>query len=96
MTLSQLSRMRWTVSLALSAIVVALYFGFVLLIAFRRDLLAIRLVPGLTLGILLGALVIVWAWATTWVYVHWANTHFDRRVRELRTNRNAQPRGDGQ
>ena len=38
---------------------VLLYFGFILLVAYGRPLLAIQVVPGLTLGILLGALVIV-------------------------------------
>ena len=40
-------------------------------------------VPGLTLGILLGALVIVISWLLTWVYVRWAATHYDPRVEAL-------------
>jgi uncharacterized membrane protein (DUF485 family) len=39
--------------------------------------------PGLTVGILLGALVIVVSWMLTWVYVRWANTVYDPRVRAL-------------
>ena len=42
------------------------------------------LAPGLSLGILLGALVIVATWIITWIYVRWANKHMDRRVSELR------------
>lgn len=84
MNLGQLSRRRWQIAIALSAVVVVIYFGFILLIAFARDLVAVRVAPGLSLGILLGALVIVSAWATTWIYVRWANGPFDRRVRELR------------
>ncbi|MDE2220915.1 MAG: DUF485 domain-containing protein, partial [Gammaproteobacteria bacterium] len=38
----------------------------------------------LSLGVLLGALLIVAAWIVTWIYVRWANTHLDRRVSELR------------
>lgn len=38
---------------------------------------------GLTWGIVLGALVIVGAWLTTWVYVAWANRHFDGRRSEI-------------
>jgi uncharacterized membrane protein (DUF485 family) len=37
-------------------------------------------IPGLTLGILLGALVIAASWILTWVYVHWANAHYDTEV----------------
>jgi uncharacterized membrane protein (DUF485 family) len=32
----------------------------------------------------LGAGVIVFAWILTWVYVRWANTHYDRALAELR------------
>ena len=37
----------------------------------------------LTLGILLGVLVIVAAWLLTWIYVRWANRHYDAEVRGL-------------
>ena len=41
-------------------------------------------VPGLSLGILLGALVIVSAWVLIWIYVRWANTHYDAAIEALR------------
>ena len=72
--------------MALSALVVIVYFGFILLVAFDKPLVATRLLPGLSLGILLGVLVIVTAWLATWIYVRWANDHYDRRVRELRAD----------
>jgi len=84
MTLAHLSRQRWQVAVALSAVMVAVYFGFVLLIAFDKPLVAELVAPGLSLGILLGALVIVATWIVTWIYVRWANAHLDRRVSELR------------
>jgi len=68
----------------LTAAVVVLYFGFVLLIAYAKPLLARELRPGLTLGIALGAGVIVISWALTWIYVRWANRHYDRALDELR------------
>jgi len=40
-------------------------------------------VPGLSLGILLGALVIVTSWLLTWVYVRWANNVYDPRVKAM-------------
>jgi len=61
----------------LTAVMIALYFGFILLIAFDKPLLARKLSPGLSLGIVLGAAVIVASWLLTWVYVRWANTHYD-------------------
>jgi uncharacterized membrane protein (DUF485 family) len=74
---------RWRVALALTTAMVVLYFGFILLVAYGRPVLAVQVVPGLSLGILLGALVIVASWILTWVYVRWAATHYDPRVEAL-------------
>ena len=82
-TLRDLDAARWRVALSLTAVMVVLYFGFVLLVAYGRPVLAIQVVPGLTLGILLGALVIVISWVLTWVYVRWAAAHYDPGVRAL-------------
>ena len=84
MTLALLSRQRWRVAIALSAIMILVYFGFVLLIAFDKPRVAQLLLPGLSLGILMGALVIVATWIVTWVYVRWANKYMDSRVAQLR------------
>jgi uncharacterized membrane protein (DUF485 family) len=82
--LRQLAAARWKVQLGLTGGMVAMYFGFVLLIAYDKPLLARIIVPGLSLGILLGALVIVCSWVLTWVYVRWANTHYDAELDRLR------------
>ena len=68
----------------------AAYFGFILLVAFNKPLLGTLIVPGLSLGMLLGALVIVVAWALTWIYVRWANNHYDNSIRGLRPSTDAQ------
>jgi uncharacterized membrane protein (DUF485 family) len=62
---------------------VLIYFGFIALVAFGRPVLAFQVMPGLSLGILLGALVIVASWVLTWVYVRWANSVYDPAVRAL-------------
>jgi uncharacterized membrane protein (DUF485 family) len=79
----ELDAARWRVALGLTAAMVVLYFGFILLVAYGRSLLAVQVVPGLTLGILLGALVIVASWLLTWVYVRWASRHYDPAVAAL-------------
>ena len=61
-----------------------LYFGFILLIAFQKELLGTLVARGLSLGILLGAFVIVASWGLTWVYVRWANRHYDHALAKLR------------
>ena len=82
--LSALAARRWRIALALTAVMVFLYFGFIALIAFRKPLLGRLLAPGLSLGILLGALVIVCSWLLTWVYVRWANTRYDAELHRLK------------
>lgn len=85
--LEALARAQWRLALSLTAAMMVVYFGFVLLVAWAKPLLARQLTPGLSLGILLGALVIVSAWVLIWVYVRWANTHYDATVATLREPR---------
>ena len=63
---------------------IVIYFGFIALIAFDKALLARLVAPGLTLGILLGVLVIVSAWVLTLIYVRWANRHYDVHLDTMR------------
>lgn len=79
-----LARSRWRIAILLTAVMIAMYFGFIALIAFNKPLLARRLGSGLSLGIVLGVCVIVVSWLLTWVYVRWANTHYDARLEALR------------
>jgi uncharacterized membrane protein (DUF485 family) len=81
--LRKLDQARWRIALALTSAMVLMYFGFIALVAFGRPVLAIQVTPGLSLGILLGALVIVASWVLTWVYVRWANSVYDPAVRAL-------------
>ena len=81
--LHALAAQRWRIALTFTTVMIVIYFGFIALIAYDRPLLATLLAPGLTLGILLGALVIVVSWLLTYWYVHWANTHYDVALREL-------------
>jgi uncharacterized membrane protein (DUF485 family) len=82
--LERLAARRARVAGTLTAAVMVIYFGFILLIAWAKPLLATKLRPGLSLGILLGALVIVLSWGLTWLYVRWANRRYDAALDELR------------
>lgn len=75
---------RWRVSLVLSALLFLLYYGYIILVAVNRDLLSVRIGETTTLGIPLGAAVIVGAWALTAAYVIWANRRYDPEVDRLR------------
>jgi uncharacterized membrane protein (DUF485 family) len=85
--LAELTRAQRRLALGLTAAMMAVYFGFILLVAFDKPLLGRLLRPGLSLGTLLGVLVIVAAWVLIWVYVRWANRHYDPAVRALRAGR---------
>jgi uncharacterized membrane protein (DUF485 family) len=75
-----LVRKRWSVSIVLTILLFVLYYGYILLIAYDKPLLAVRVGQYTTLGIVLGALTIVGSWVLTVAYVVWANTGYDREV----------------
>ena len=82
--LRSLAATRWKVAISLTVVMIATYFGFILLIAYDKAFLARLVRPGLSLGIVLGALVIVCSWLLTWLYVRWANGTYDERLNRLR------------
>ena len=83
--LRALAAAQWRIAaVSPTAAMVAVYFGFILLIAYQKPLMARLVVPGLSVGILLGALVIVATWLLTWVYVWWANNRYDAELKGLR------------
>jgi len=73
---------RFRLAIILTILILVFYFGFIMLVAFNKPLLSVLLNPGLSLGILLGALVIVSAWVLSFIYVQWANNHYDKVVAE--------------
>lgn len=89
--LDRLARMRIRVALALTAAMLVCYFGFILLVAFKKPTLGATLTPGLSLGIALGAGVIVVAWVLTGIYVRWADRVWDIEVEKLRLAHGARP-----
>lgn len=79
---------RWKVAGVLTLFLVALYFGFIGLVAFNKEFMAQLIVEGLSTGIVLGVLVIFSAWFLTFLYVRWANEKYDAAVKA------AKARGD--
>lgn len=68
-----LSAARWRTAFTLTLLMLIVYVSFILLVAFDKPLLGRVIVPGLSVGILLGVCVIVVAWLLTWWYIRWAN-----------------------
>ena len=85
--LKDLSAAQWRLALVLTGVMMAVYFGFILLVAYAKPLLGRLLAPGLSLGTLLGVVVIATAWVVIWIYVAWANGHYDTTVKRLRGSR---------
>ena len=81
--LTKLAYQRWLVSLRLTLAMMLIYFGFILLVAFNKSLMGSLILPGLSWGIFLGALVIVCAWGLIYLYVQWTNNYYDRQVKKL-------------
>ena len=75
---------RWRVSLILSFCLFVLYYGYILLIALNKPLLAVRIAESTPIGIPLGAAVIVGSWILTAAYIVWANREFDTEAKRLR------------
>ena len=83
-----LAARRNRIAAALTAVMVVAYFGFILVVAFAKPTAGHLLAGGrLSVGIVMGAAVIVLAPALTALYVRWANRHHDGAVRRLRGGR---------
>jgi len=80
----ELVRQRTKFAWTLTIVMLVIYFGFILLVAFAKPLLAMKVGDGVTsLGILLGLGVIIAAFVLTGIYVYRANNEFDELTRNL-------------
>ena len=80
----ELVRRRTSLASALSLTMLAIYLGFILLVAYAPKFLATPLAGGITtIGIPIGLFVIISAFVLTGFYVHKANTVFDSLTREI-------------
>jgi len=81
----ELVRRRSGFAWTLAAVMLAIYLGFILTVAFARNFMAMKLGGGVTsLGIVLGLVVILSAFLLTGIYVWRANTQFDDLTTDLR------------
>jgi uncharacterized membrane protein (DUF485 family) len=80
----ELTKKRQTFSLTMTGIILVVYFGFILTIAFQKEVLAAKIGDSLTIGIPIGIGIIIFAWILTGIYTRWANKSYDKSVRELR------------
>jgi uncharacterized membrane protein (DUF485 family) len=87
--LTRVATARWRLAILLTTAMTLVYVGFILLVAFNKELLGTVILPGLSVGILLGVMVIVTAWVLILVYVRWTNAHYDTAVADRLRDRQA-------
>ena len=82
----ELVRKRTTFSWTLAILVLIIYYGFILLVAYAKPFLSTPIGPGavMTIGIPIGVGVIVSSFILTGIYVWRANTQFDRLTNEIK------------
>ena len=80
----ELVRQRSSLGWTLSLIMLVIYFGFILLVAYAPKFLGTPLGTGvMTIGIPIGLLVIVSAFLLTGIYVGKANSKYDPLIRKI-------------
>ena len=78
------SRFGWTLTIAMLVV----YYGYILLIAFNKDLLSARIGSGvMTWGIPIGFGVIIFTIVVTAIYVRRANSEFDALSDQIKQGR---------
>ena len=75
------NRFAWS----LAVIMLAVYYTYILVIAFSPDFFATALSPNtvISIGVPVGAGIILFAWVLTGIYVQRANTEFDVLTRQI-------------
>jgi len=75
-----------SISWVLTVLELALYFGFIGLIAFNKPFLAQKLSEGkaTTVGIPIAIGTIILSWVFTGIYIRWANNKYDDMVKKVK------------
>ena len=90
--LHKLVAKRWRVGAILTTIMVVAYFGFIFLVAFDKDSAGALIAGGrVSVGIVLGAALIVLAPILIAIYVRWANRSYDPQIERMRSRRKDAP-----
>lgn len=82
---TELQQTRGRFALILSVIVLVVYYGFIMVVAFAPELLAKPIAEGFTttMGVPIGAAIIIFSWLTTGIYVRRANNEFDALNKQI-------------
>lgn len=81
----ELVKARTSFGWQLTIVMLAIYYGFILVVAFKKEWLAIKLGAGvMTVGIPVGVAVILSAFVLTGIYVARANSRYDALIAAIK------------
>ena len=80
----KLVKNRWNISLTFTFLMLLVYIGFLLVVAYQKDTLKMPVGDSLNLAIIVGIGIIIFSWLITGVYVYWANNYYDAAVKEIK------------
>ena len=80
----RLKKGKWVMTVILGSIVMVLYYGFILMMAYNKPFFANKVTENITVGIPLGVFVLAATIGVTAVYVLWANNIYDNLVSKVR------------
>jgi uncharacterized membrane protein (DUF485 family) len=72
------------VSVLLTVAMLIIYYGFIFLLAFKKEVFAYKITANIPVGIPVGVAVIVSSFILTGIYVRWANVRYDAMVRSVK------------
>ncbi|WP_411273017.1 DUF485 domain-containing protein [Daejeonella sp.] len=80
----KLVKNRWNISLTFTFLMLFVYIGFLMVVAYKKDTLKLPVGDSLNLAIIVGIGIIIFSWLITGVYVYWANNYYDAAVKEIK------------
>ena len=79
-----LSSQKNSLSLVLTVIELVVYYGFIILVAYKKDYLAQKFSGVITVGIPIAVGTILISWVLTGIYIYWANNKYDAMVEDVK------------
>jgi len=80
----KLVKTRWRISLTFTFSMLVVYIGFLLVVAYGKEMLSIPVGNSVNVAIVVGLGIIFFSWLITGVYVYWANNYYDASVSEIK------------
>lgn len=80
----KLVKNRWNISLTFTFLMLFVYMGFLMVVAYQKETLKMPIGESLNLAIIVGIGIIIFSWLITGVYVYWANNYYDADVKEIK------------